>query len=489
MELTQLINSIKVIKVVGEIQRIDVSSITYDSRKVKKNAVFAAIKGYKSDGHKFILEAVSKGAVAVILEDETNAPDNIFIQEKVLKILVKNSRKAMAEISNVFFKEPSKKLKLFGITGTNGKTTTSYIIRNILETAGEKTGLLGTISNFIGNKEISSTLTTPESNELNELLFEMYSEGCSSAVMEVSSHSLVLNRVHDIHFEYAVFTNLTTDHLDFHQNSQNYFQAKKILFDNLSAGSKSVYNFDDQFGEKIISDSRAKCYSYGAASNSDFHIMDINFDLNGTRFTIEHKNHSYSISTSLIGEFNAYNVCAAFAITLLAGIDTEKILLGIKTTPQVPGRFEVLSNADKKVIIDYSHTPDSLLKALQTIRKLSSGSRPVYTVFGCGGDRDQTKRAEMGRIASSLSDKVIITSDNPRSEDPIQIIEMIRPGITSENFSIIEDREMAIKSAIEKAEKNAVILIAGKGHETYQEIKGKRISFNDKLKAQHYLSR
>ncbi len=489
MELTQLINSIKVIKVVGEIQRIDVSSITYDSRKVKKNAVFAAIKGYKSDGHKFILEAVSKGAVAVILEDETNAPDNIFIQEKVLKILVKNSRKAMAEISNVFFKEPSKKLKLFGITGTNGKTTTSYIIRNILETAGEKTGLLGTISNFIGNKEISSTLTTPESNELNELLFEMYSEGCSSAVMEVSSHSLVLNRVHDIHFEYAVFTNLTTDHLDFHQNSQNYFQAKKILFDNLSAGSKSVYNFDDQFGEKIISDSRAKCYSYGAASNSDFHIMDINFDLNGTRFTIEHKNHSYSISTSLIGEFNAYNVCAAFAITLLAGIDTEKILLGIKTTPQVPGRFEVLSNADKKVIIDYSHTPDSLLKALQTIRKLSSGSRPVYTVFGCGGDRDQTKRAEMGRIASSLSDKVIITSDNPRSEDPIQIIEMIRSGITSENFIIIEDREMAIKSAIEKAEKNAVILIAGKGHETYQEIKGKRISFNDKLKAQHYLSR
>jgi len=489
MELTQLINNIKVIKVVGEIQRIDVSSITYDSRKVNKNSVFAAIKGYKSDGHKFILEAVNKGAVAVILEDETNAPDNIFIQDKVLKILVKNSRKAMAEISNVFFKEPSKKLKLFGITGTNGKTTTSYIIRNILETAGEKTGLLGTNSNFIGNREISSTLTTPESNELNELLFEMYSEGCSSAVMEVSSHSLVLNRVHDIHFEYAVFTNLTTDHLDFHRNSQNYFEAKKILFDNLGVGSKSVYNFDDQFGEKIISDSRAKCYSYGAASNSDFHIKDINFDLNGTRFTIEHKNHSYSISTSLIGEFNAYNVCAAFAITLLAGIDPEKILLGIKTTPQVPGRFEVLSNADKKVVIDYSHTPDSLLKALQTIRKLSSGSRPVYTVFGCGGDRDQTKRAEMGRIASSLSDKVFLTSDNPRSEDPIHIIEMIRSGITSENFQIIVDREMAIKSAIESAEKNAVILIAGKGHEEYQEIKGIRVSFNDKLKVQHYLSK
>lgn len=487
MELIQLINNIKVIKLVGETQKADVSSITYDSRKVKKNSLFVAIKGYKTDGHKFILEAISKGAAAIILEDETNAPDNIFTQEKVLKILVRNSRKALAGISNTFFNEPSKKLKLFGITGTNGKTTASYIIKNILQTAGEKTGLLGTISNFIGNKEIISTLTTPEVNDLNELLSEMYSEGCSSAVMEVSSHSLVLNRVYNIHFEFAVFTNLTSDHLDFHQTTQNYYNAKKILFNSLSSWSKCVYNIDDAYGEKIVSSSKAKCYSYGTTSNADFRISDIIFDLNGTRFTIEHKNKNYAVTTSLIGEFNAYNVCAAFAITSLAGIDSEKILLGIKATSQIPGRFEVLSNADKKVIVDYSHTPDSLLKAIQTIRKLTGSSRPVYTVFGCGGDRDQAKRAEMGRIAASLSDRVIITSDNPRSENPIAIIEMIRSGISSDNFIIIEDREEAIKYSIEKSEKNAVILLAGKGHENYQEIKGKCIPFDDKQIAQIYL--
>lgn len=489
MELTQLINNVKVIKVVGEIQRTDISSITYDSRKVEKNSVFAAIKGYKTDGHKFILEALSKGAAAVILEDETNAPDNIFTQGKALKILVKDSRKALAEISNTFFKEPSKKIKMFGITGTNGKTTTGFIIRNILQTAGEKTGLLGTISNFIGNKEINSTLTTPEANDLNALLFEMITEGCTSAVMEVSSHSLALNRVYNIHFDYAVFTNLTSDHLDFHQTTQNYFDAKEILFNSLSPAAKCVYNIDDSYGEKIVAGSKAKCYSYGTTSTSDFRIADINFDLNGTRFTIEHKNKNYTITTSLIGEFNAYNICAAFAITSLAGIDSEKILLGIKTAPQVPGRFEVLSNSDKKIIVDYSHTPDSLLKAIQTIRKLTGSSRPVYTVFGCGGDRDQTKRAEMGRIAASLSDRVIITSDNPRSENPMTIIEMIRSGISSDNFLIIEDREEAIKYSIEKSEKNAVILIAGKGHESYQEIKGKRFPFDDRQKAQFYLSK
>lgn len=488
MQLTELLNSVKVIQVTGEVQRKDVAGIYYDSRRVNKNSVFAAIKGFKTDGHRFILDAINKGAIAVILEDNQSVPDEIFNHEKIAKILVNDSRKALAEISNAFFKEPSKKLKLIGITGTNGKTTTSYYIKNILETAGNKTGLVGTIANYIGEKEIKTSLTTPESSDLNELFFEMVEEGCSHAVMEVSSHSLVLSRVYALNFDEGVFTNITSDHLDFHLDFNNYLSAKKILFDSLNKSSYGIYNIDDRNSSALIKDCKGKLISYGTSSNADFILRDINFDLNGTYFSIIFGGEKFEISTSLVGEFNAYNAAAAFASAVILGIDKEKAVEGIKNTKQVPGRFEVIGKGEKKVVIDYSHTADSLEKALLAVRNIVKEAHPIYTVFGCGGNRDKTKRPVMGRIACELSNKAIITSDNPRFENPYDIIEDIKSGINKKNFAVIENREEAIRYAIKNSENDAVILVAGKGHENYQEINGLRSHFSDKEIAVKYLS-
>ena len=487
MELTELINSVNAIQVAGEVERKDVSSICYDSRKVKQNSIFVAIKGANTDGHRFILDAINNGAIAVILEDNDIVPDDIFIHEKKAKILVVDSRKALAEISCALYKKPSEKINLIGITGTNGKTTTTYFIKSILETSGEKTGLIGTITNYIGDKEIKSSLTTPESNDLNELLYRMYKEGCSYAVMEVSSHSLVMNRVYGLNFSSAVFTNITSDHLDFHGTFENYLNAKKVLFDSLKASSFAFYNSDDTHSKKLVGNSKASLTSYGTSSNSDFVLKNINYDLNGTTFTVEHKGDLFPISTSLIGKFNAYNACAAFAVGFTSGIKEGKIIEGIKNTKQVPGRFEVISKGNKKVIIDYSHTADSLEKALFAVRDIVNDSVPVYAVFGCGGNRDKTKRPVMGKIATELSNYVLVTSDNPRFEDPFRIINDIKTGITKDNYTVIENREEAISYAIKNSEENAVILIAGKGHENYQEIKGIRNHFSDREVAEKYL--
>lgn len=488
MELTKLLNSINVIQVIGEIQRKDVLGIFYDSRKVIKDSIFTAIKGYKTDGHKFILDAINKGAAAVILEDNESVPDNIFIHQSIAKILVKNSRKALAEISNAFYNEPSKKIKLIGITGTNGKTTTSFYIKNILETAGEKTGLIGTIANYIGNKEIKTSLTTPEAVEINELLMNMVNENCESAVMEVSSHSLVLDRVTCLDFNAGVFTNITSDHLDFHGSFENYLKAKKILFDNLPPSAFGVYNCDDENGLTLTLNSKSKNFSYGTASNADFILTNIQYDLNGTSFSIQYNGKEYPVSTSLIGDFNAYNACAAFAAAVLLGVEEDISIKGIETTKHVPGRFEVISGGKRKVIVDYSHTADSLEKALLVLNKIVNKKFPIYTIFGCGGDRDKTKRPLMGKIAAGMSEKVIITSDNPRTENPFDIIEDIKKGISKKNFTVIENREEAIKYTINNSENNAVILIAGKGHENYQEINGVRNHFSDKETAEKYLS-
>lgn len=487
MELTELINSVNAIQVAGEVERKDVSSICYDSRKVKKNSVFVAIKGVNTDGHRFILDAINNGAIAIILEDNNAIPDDIFIHEKMAKILVADSRKALAEISCALYKKSSEKVKLIGITGTNGKTTTTYFIKSILETAGEKTGLIGTIANYIGDKEIKSSLTTPESNDLNELLYKMYNEGCSYAVMEVSSHSLVLNRVYGLNFSSAIFTNITSDHLDFHNTFENYLNAKKILFDSLSSSSFAIYNSDDSHSKKLVGNSKANLVSYGTSSNSDFILKNISYDLSGTTFTVEYKGNSFPVSTSLIGKFNAYNACAAFAVGFTFGIKEEKIIEGIKNTKQVPGRFEIISKGNKKVIVDYSHTADSLEKALLAVKDIVKDSAPVYTVFGCGGNRDKTKRPVMGKIATELSNYVLVTSDNPRFEDPFEIINDIKTGIAKDNYRVIENREEAISYAIKNSEENAVILIAGKGHENYQEIKGIRNHFSDREVAEKFL--
>ncbi len=488
MELTQLINSINSIQVVGgELETKDVLGIFSDSRKVVKNSVFVAIKGYKQDGHKYILDAINNGAIAIIMEDNSAVPDEIFDHTHVTKILVQDSRIALAEISDYFYKYPSSKLKLIGITGTNGKTTTTYFLKNIFEEEKNKVGLIGTVANYIGNQKLDTSMTTPESSDLNNLLMNMVNEGCKYAVMEVSSHSLYLKRVYKLNFNQAIFTNLTSDHLDFHQTIENYLQAKKILFDSLNEDSIAIVNKDDRYYKEIVKDTKAKIFSYGQDKTSDFIISNINVSLSGTKFNIIYNNNSYEVSTSLIGEFNAYNAASAFASSLLLGFTPKTIINGIKNTPQVPGRFEVLNGKNKKVIIDYSHTSDSMEKALINIKKLIDEKTKVVTVFGCGGDRDRTKRPIMGKISVDYSEKVYITNDNQRTEDPNQIINDILRGIDKDNYEVIFDREEAIKKAILEADQNSVILIAGKGHEDYQIIGNNKIHFSDKEVALKYL--
>lgn len=489
MELTKLVNSIRVIQLAGEVERKDIESITYDSRKVKSNTLFVAIKGFNTDGHRYILDAINKGATAVILEDNNAVPEEIFRHRNVTKMLVRDSRQALSEVSNAFFKQSSAKLRLIGITGTKGKTTTSFFIKKILEVSGNKTGLIGTIANYIGEEPIYTTMTTPESSDLNQLFSEMVSKGCSRAVMEVSSHSLALKRVANLTFSAAVFTNITSDHLDFHNTFEEYFEAKKILFDSLNEDAVIVYNIEDPNSEAIIADSKAAKYSVGVRPESDFRLADISYDLEGTRFTLHYRGTAYQVKTRLIGEFNAFNAASAIAVCMLTGTDINTAIKAVEETPQVPGRFETIHHGDKKVIIDYSHTADSLQKALEAIKSITRGERPVYTVFGCGGNRDRTKRPVMGKIAATMSSHVIVTSDNPRNEDPMDIINEITSGIESDNYLVIESREEAIKTAVQESENNAVVLIAGKGHENYQEIKGQRSHFSDRETAERYLQK
>jgi UDP-N-acetylmuramoyl-L-alanyl-D-glutamate--2,6-diaminopimelate ligase len=479
MKLTELLTGVTAIQVTGNVRDNKVTGIEYDSRKVKTDSVFAAIKGFNVDGHKFIPDALNSGAIAIIVNNEGTAPDDLYKHTGATKILVNDSRSALAEASDFYFGQPSKKLKLIGITGTNGKTTTSYLIKNILETAGYKTGLFGTISNYIGDKKYDSKLTTPEANEVNEMLLQMVNESCEYAVMEVSSHSLALKRVHSLYYSSAIFTNITAEHLDFHHDFESYLKAKKILFDGLDVSALVVYNYDDKNVE-VLKDCKAKKYSYGTLSGSDFLIKQIEYNLNGTSFIINYEATDYKITTSLVGEFNAYNATAAFAITKLHGVKEDQIIEGIKTTQQVPGRFEVISKKNNKVIIDYAHSADSLEKTLKIVNELNRDGAKIITVFGCGGNRDKLKRPQMGKIASELSDEVIITSDNPRDEDPYNIIGDIKSGIMKNNFIVIENRQEAIKHAIFNNDDSSIILIAGKGHEDYQEIKGVRTHFSDR---------
>lgn len=488
MELTQLLNSVHAIQVTGEVQRKDVSGIYYDSRRVKTNSIFVAIKGFNSDGHKFITEAINNGAIAVVIEDNNSIPEHYFHLKKIARILVSNSRITLAELANAFYKEAASRLYSYAITGTNGKTTTTYLLKNILEIAGKKTGLIGTISNIIGDKVVESSMTTPESSDLHELFFSMLSGQCDSVVMEISSHSLSLERVYGIPFNVTIFSNITSDHLDFHATFENYLDAKKKLFDGLTSTAFAVVNCDDEHYLNLVKDCKAKIITYGKSENADFRILNIAFNLSGTSFLLKNNGKEYLVKTPLIGEFNAYNAASAFVAAFVSGISIEKILEGIETIPLVPGRFEIVSGKTKKAVIDYSHTADSLEKAIINLRKVMSTENKLVTVFGCGGNRDATKRPQMGRIATELSDSVIITNDNPRNENPETIIEDIKKGIIKNNYEIILDREEAIKKAIMERDDSAIVLIAGKGHENYQIIHGVKHHFSDKEVAEKYLA-
>lgn len=477
----------QVIQVVGAPEFVEIEKLTLDSREACEKSMFIAVQGFKLDGHKFIAQAVSNNVSAVVMEKEETEIDNLLNTNNVVKILVKDSRKALSKIADIFHGKPSTKLNLIGITGTKGKTTTSFYVKNILDTAGRLNGVIGTNKNIIGKREIASKLTTPESHVINEYLSQMVHENCSDCVMEVSSHSLVLSRVSELDFNVGVFTNITSDHLDFHSTFENYLSAKKIFFDQLKSDAVVVYNADDQNAEKLLVDCKAKRVSYAVNNKADLQMKGVKFDLNGTRFQLEFKNQVYEVSTRLIGLFNAYNSTASIGAAIYSNINIIDAINGVISTPQVPGRFEVIGKENRKVIIDYSHTADSLRQALISIRHIVKHDQPVTTVFGCGGDRDKTKRPVMGSIAEEYSDYTYITSDNPRTEDPKEIIAEIKKGFKSNKYEIIEDREIAIKSAIEMSEDNAVILIAGKGHETYQEINGVRNHFSDKEVAEKYL--
>ncbi|TCO79311.1 UDP-N-acetylmuramoyl-L-alanyl-D-glutamate--2,6-diaminopimelate ligase [Marinisporobacter balticus] len=482
MKLNELLKNIAIMDLVGE-EAIDITGIAYDSRKVDENYLFACIIGLKTDGHEYIEQVIKKGAKALIVEKNIPPIKGITI------IRVENSRKALALISANFFKHPTKNMHIIGVTGTNGKTTTTHLIKNILEKNSVHCGLIGTISHKILDKEYKANNTTPESLELQSLFKEMLGLNVNSCAMEVSSHSLDLDRVAGINYKIGVFTNLTRDHLDFHKNIENYKNAKAKLFYQTSLAN--IINIDDQYGAEIANEVKnldAKLITYGIEKKAEIYAKDITISPKGTEFTLVTPEFEGHIKISTPGMFSVYNALAAMAVSYVLGYNFEQIKKGIESIKGVLGRFEAVENTGKyTIIVDYSHTPDALENALDTIKEFVKGK--IITVFGCGGDRDKTKRPMMGEIAGELSDFCIITSDNPRSEKPDEIIKDVEVGIKKTNckYKMIVDRKEAIREAIKISEPDDIILIAGKGHETYQIIGKKIIDFDDKKVSQEIL--
>jgi UDP-N-acetylmuramoyl-L-alanyl-D-glutamate--2,6-diaminopimelate ligase len=461
-----------------------ITTVTHDSRKAGPGALFVAIKGLAADGHQFVEAARKKGAAAVASEREAE-PGGPWLR-------VPDAREALALLSAEVLGQPGRSLELVGVTGTNGKTTTTYLIDAALRAAGHRVGLLGTVQYRIGDRLADATRTTPESSDLQALLREMVDEGCSHAVLEVSSHSLELQRVAGCEFRVAVFTNLTRDHLDFHGDMDSYFQAKRKLFsDLLRPDGRAVINADDDRAGDLVSAARAPVWTYGLERPADFRAEDIRLGLEGTRFRIVGPSGAQDVKTALVGRFNVQNLLAGFAASVALGVAPEVARAGLATVTGVPGRLErVPGAAGFTVIVDYAHTDDALKNLLETVREL--GPSRVITVFGCGGDRDRTKRPLMGAVASRLSDIVIVTSDNPRSEPPEAILEEIQRGMNggrkAERHAIVDRRE-AIARALEMAQPGDAVVIAGKGHETYQVLRDRTVPFDDRQVARDILSR
>ncbi|MDN5332261.1 MAG: UDP-N-acetylmuramoyl-L-alanyl-D-glutamate--2,6-diaminopimelate ligase [Tepidanaerobacteraceae bacterium] len=457
---------------------IDIKNIAYDSRKAEKGSLFVAIQGFKLDGHDFIKEALEKGATAVIGEKEVDLPDG------VLYARVKNSRKALSEASSTFFGRPAEKLKIIGVTGTNGKTTTTYLIKAILDEAGFPTGVVGTVGIRIKDRLLPSERTTPESLELNRIFAEMLAEGVRYVSMEVSSHSLKLHRVDDVSFEVGVFTNLTQDHLDFHESFEDYYSSKKKLF---YLSRKAVVNADDSSGRRLCEELDIPLLTYAIEAKADVKAEDVTIDSSGVTFNVCFDGERKKIVYRVPGKFSVYNSLAAISACLFLGIDLDTMARALEKVRGVPGRFEPVDEGQNfTVIVDYAHTPDGLENVLNTIKSFVKGK--IITVFGAGGDRDRAKRPLMGKVVSEYSDYFIITSDNPRSEDPEAIISDIEKGLNENSkYEKIVDRRTAIKKAIEMASEGDVVLIAGKGHENYQIIKDKVIPFDDREVAREFL--
>jgi len=471
--LKDILYKVEISTVVGTTD-LSISSVQFDSRKVKKQNLFIAVKGTQTDGHQFISQAIKNGATAIVSEQLPSEKE-----KEISYIIVKNSSKALAVLAANYFDNPSEKLKLIGVTGTNGKTTIVSLLYNLFLAMDKKVGMLSTICNKINKLTIKSTHTTADALQINELLSQMVSKGCDYCFMEVSSHAIDQNRIVGLSFNIMVFTNITHDHLDYHSTFNEYINAKKKVFDALKSDAIAIVNNDDKHGLDMIANTKAKKQTYSLRTMSDFKCKILENQFDGMLLSI----NKYDLWTKLIGEFNAYNVLAVYAVGILLETDEEILLQGISMLASAEGRFQSVKNKeDVTVIIDYAHTPDALKNVLKTINNIRTGKEKLITVFGCGGDRDTTKRPKMAAIACDLSTQVIITSDNPRSENQADIISDMMAGLNpfqKKKTLVISDRKQAIKTACTISEKGDIILVAGKGHEKYQEIKGVKYPFDD----------
>jgi UDP-N-acetylmuramoyl-L-alanyl-D-glutamate--2,6-diaminopimelate ligase len=472
MILHELIEKIQLLDLIGSTDH-EIASLVFDSRRATPNCVFFAVRGVSHDGHAFIKQVTDLGCRTIVVEEKVEVSDEVTV------IRVKDTGVALAQMASKFYGNPSAKLKLVGVTGTNGKTTTTTLLFNLFTRLGYHCGLISTVVNRIGMEEIPSTHTTPDPVSLNALLADMITAGCSHCFMEVSSHAVHQKRVEGLHFTGAVFTNITHDHLDYHKTFSEYIRVKKSFFDHLPKEAFALTNLDDKNGGVMLQNSHARKYTYALRTPADFKAKVLENQFSGLVLTL----NGVELWSRLIGDFNAYNLLAVFAVSQLLGEDQTEVLTVLSNLESIEGRFQyVKSNGGITAIVDYAHTPDALENVLKTIGSIRTRNEMVYTVVGCGGDRDKTKRPEMAAIACEKSDKVILTSDNPRSEDPNQILSEMEKGIPGQHFKkvlTIEDRAQAIKTAISMAEKGDIILIAGKGHEKYQEIKGVKYDFDD----------
>ncbi len=481
MKLAEIISDCEIINTRGDLS-LDVKEIKYDSRNVESGDMFIAIEGFQTDGHNFIASAIENGASVVVM-----MPDKVdvsLIREDIVVIVTPDTRRFMAIAACNFYNHPSRDFKLVGITGTKGKTTTSYMIKAILEKGGRKVGLIGTIANMIGDQELPSSRTTPESVDLQHLFKQMSDAGCDVVVMEVSSHALALDRVYGCGFDMAVFTNLSEDHLDFHKTFDNYLEAKAKLF---TMAKEGFVNVDDMYAKRLMDLATCPITTYGCDNNPFVSARDIVITNTCADFKVSMNRTLQRIKVPIPGRFTVYNALAAICVTAKLGASIEDMVLGLESV-SVPGRNELVPNTREFVImVDYAHSPASLEGILRAVKTYTRGR--VILVFGCGGDRDPFKSPIMGEIAGKLADITYITTDNPRTEDPAEIIRQIEEGMkkTKGEYKLVQNRKKAIEQAIRRARRNDLVLIAGKGHETYQEVNGIKLHFDDREVAREAL--
>lgn len=473
MNLTDLLHKIPVLDILGE--KKDVSEIVFDSRKAVENSLYVAVKGTVADGHSFIGSAIEKGATVIVCED---LPQDL--KKEITYIKVKDSSKVLGQLASNYFGNPSEKLNLIGITGTNGKTSTTTLLFDTFKNLGIKSALISTVEYRIGDEVIPSTHTTPDVIRLNQMLAKAVEQGCEYAFMEVSSHGIHQNRTEGLQFKIAGFTNITHDHLDYHKTFDEYIKTKKRFFDELNPDAVAITNIDDKNGNVMLQNCSAQKKTFALKTLADYHGKIIEADFNGMLLNFNNK----EFWTTLTGKFNVYNLLLAFAVAVECGFAEDEVLVAFSNLKRVKGRFETLkSDGGIFFVVDYAHTPDALDHILDSINEIRTKNERLITVFGCGGDRDHAKRPEMGKIATRKSTLAIITSDNPRTENPEAIIKEIESGVEPQFYSkytAIPDRKEAIKMAIKFAEPKDIVLVAGKGHENYQEINGEKQHFDDK---------